>query len=119
MRGEDEERRWRYVKAVDGSGEIVGFAGWGVSVGKVEGKEGKEEGGEKEGSGWGVGANAKLCEDVFLPADAAMLGIVGGASIPHASEPPSLLITKFLSTTNQSRTLHPSSPPLIPTPRYR
>ncbi|TAQ89382.1 hypothetical protein B7494_g2266 [Chlorociboria aeruginascens] len=69
----------RFMKAViekEGKEEIVGFAGWG----KVIGREKTEEGGgkEKKQYSWGIGANVKLCEDVFLKADEDMERAIEG-----------------------------------------
>ncbi|TVY57718.1 hypothetical protein LSUE1_G008650, partial [Lachnellula suecica] len=54
-----EGQSWRYVKAVDGSGTVVGWAGWGVVT--QEGKEKEVVKKEMEevqmGRGWGVGAD--------------------------------------------------------------
>jgi hypothetical protein len=96
----------KVVKAVinvDGKEEIVGAAGWTLTVGreetetdevKVDGDgEGKLNGdGEKNGGnegeygskGWGEGANVKLCEDIFLGADAHMMRSTEGKD--YASE---------------------------------
>ncbi|CZS87874.1 uncharacterized protein RCO7_00855 [Rhynchosporium graminicola] len=72
----------------DENGEelIAGAAVWSFVVGresekslqaddKNEGQEEKEEdgAGEKKGSGWGIGANVRFCEDVFLVADGHMV----------------------------------------------
>jgi hypothetical protein len=80
---EPGEQRWRYVKAVDDEGRILGFAGWGFVPGKKEGDEVREEKkGEEDGEGkenrWGTGANAKFCEDAFVVADQHMVGTCGG-----------------------------------------
>ena len=73
-------RRNVFVKAVlvtEGVEEIVGAAGWSFNLGK--GEEGNERGNEEgdeveeESEGWGEGANAKLCEDVFFWGDEMML----------------------------------------------
>jgi hypothetical protein len=74
----------RYVKAVmkgeDGQEEVVGFAGWGeylIQEGALEDQKGDSKVDEKNQNPWGPGANARLCEDVFLPADKHMLEATG------------------------------------------
>ncbi|KAE9378195.1 acyl-CoA N-acyltransferase [Stipitochalara longipes BDJ] len=67
----------------DGKEELVGAAGWSFHLGREmeveDGKADEETGEKKDGegkeklengtSGWGEGANVKLCEDVFLGAE--------------------------------------------------
>lgn len=98
--------RLRWVKAVlstdegkDGGGEIVGFAMWTFNEGgDGKGRRGREEEenkNEEDGSEWGLSANVKFCEDVFLPADEDMLKATKGR--PYASQfaPQDLPAAKF------------------------
>ncbi|CZR60512.1 uncharacterized protein PAC_10408 [Phialocephala subalpina] len=76
--GTPKTSEWNVVaKAVDENGIIVGVACWGF----VTGRAGKvEEKGEGIGGGralkqedWGLSANLKFCEEVFLKGDELML----------------------------------------------
>ncbi|RDL37592.1 uncharacterized protein BP5553_05025 [Venustampulla echinocandica] len=95
------EKQWKYIQAVKKMGdcqgdgeEVVGWACWCFVTGKggateqgngiekeKEVKAGtaiKSEKEKPEPNPWGVSANAKFCEDVYLPSDQWMLDSCGG-----------------------------------------
>ncbi len=91
------------VKAVNTNGEIVGAAAWSFTLnggeerGDVneasqakETKEGGAEGGEEKDS-WGIGANVKFCEDVFIVADEHMLRSCEGKTHASSSQVPNYI----------------------------
>lgn len=108
---------------VEGDGEeeemIVGWSSWSFVVvgeggeGEVKVKRDDDAGGEKgvddeaksepnDNEGWGITANLKFCQDVFLVADQWMMDATKGKSYASLSPPP------FFSPTP----LLPSHPPL-------
>ncbi|KAG9235063.1 acyl-CoA N-acyltransferase [Amylocarpus encephaloides] len=79
----ESQKSTEYFKAVNESGEIVGWSSWSFVHG---GKNGEGDGvwsgkGEKlvkkdieeDSGGWGVSANVRFCEEVFLVADEWMV----------------------------------------------
>ena len=108
----DPQKTTHYFKALSGE-EIVGWSSWSFVTptprteeagdGERRKERDREEverlgkadiNPEEANDGWGVSANVKFCEDVFLVADEWMVGSTHGlpyASKPCLSTPPSIL----------------------------